>query len=125
MKMTLKEMFDSYPLTKQGIADRLGRTREWLSHVANGHIKSESELYLIEEEIHSIGRELADIELVARETCETVLMSYRLPDGRWQEPAICDNEKEAEALAQFHSEGRQFKIIPFSEQKMKQPPGLW
>lgn len=73
MNVTLNQLFSRYPVKANGIASRLGRSREWLGALAAGRmLKNKAEkakaLQQIETEIHSLGRELLDVKIMNDET---------------------------------------------------------
>ena len=71
MKLTLKQVFKSYPIKIIGVAKRLGKSREWLSWMMYNRASSKTPenvnmLKKIETEIHKIGEELQNIEIVSK-----------------------------------------------------------
>lgn len=62
--MTLKEFFDTYPVTIQGIADRLGMKRQLLSDYVTGRKKVTMDtLKQIEYEINMMGEDINNVNL--------------------------------------------------------------
>ena len=60
--MTLQEFFDTYPITKQGIADLVGMKRELLADYVRGKKKISIEtLKKIEDEINQMGFDISNV----------------------------------------------------------------
>lgn len=66
--MTLKELFDTYPITISKMARDLGKSREWLYGIINDRITLTPETRLqhltkIKDYIHKMGFELCNIDI--------------------------------------------------------------
>jgi hypothetical protein len=72
MILTVKKVFERYPLLISKMAERLDMKRETLSHMINHSIvngkprkANKWELKCIEDELHKIGKELQNLDLRA------------------------------------------------------------
>jgi len=68
MSMTLKEVFDKYPITSAGIARNIGMNISTFRSLKNGNLyltetAKKEHLKKIENEIHKLAEELKKIEL--------------------------------------------------------------
>jgi hypothetical protein len=68
-KLTLLQLFTLYPIIIKGVAERMEMSRPWLSGLIYGRIyarnhKKVAVLKQIEAEIHKLGIELTQIEII-------------------------------------------------------------
>lgn len=64
-ELTLKEFFQEYPIKIEYIAERIGRTREWLSKKINGQLEiNDKDLIRIINALKEIASEINSVEII-------------------------------------------------------------
>ncbi len=67
MELTLKELFENYPIIKNKIALRLGYTQYFFNKIVKSKSIKETHLKAIEHDLQELGRDLLSIKLISED----------------------------------------------------------